>query len=85
MTNDQLRASIARVKEIMKLSLETSERDLFGHLMSAIIEGPKPISEPQLVSITEQLDEQAVSFESEHPQLAKSLRELIDTLNKMGV
>ncbi len=92
MTDDQLRASIANVREVMRVALETPERDLLGHLLSNMVTGPqlavdgvRLADNHDVGSITDQLDEQAVGFESEHPQLARALRELIDALNKMGV
>jgi len=94
MTNDQLRASIANVREVMQVALESSERDLLGHLLSEMVRGPQVAVAAggaalavnnDIGSLTDQLDEQAVGFESEHPQLARALRELIDALNKMGV
>jgi len=92
MTNDQLKASIANVQEVMRVALETPERDLLGHILSEMVRGPQvavasggAAVSHDVGSLTDQLDEQAVGFESEHPQLARALRELIDALNKMGV
>jgi len=92
MTDDQLKASIANVREIMRVALETPERDLLGHLLSEMVRGPQVAVADEstevdndMGTLTDQLGQQAVGFESEHPQLARALRELIDALNKMGV
>ena len=36
-------------------------------------------------TLHEQLDEQAVSFETRHPTIAKAIREVMDVLHKMGI
>lgn len=82
MTSDQLRDSIAEVKLLMQTALKGKEKDLLGDLMAEITsKHPAEIDE----SIGEQLDEKAVEFESRHPKLARALREVMDSLNKMGV
>ena len=82
MTNDQLKQSIAEIKVLMHTALDDKEKDLLSHLITGISKShPHEIDD----GITEQLDSKAVEFESRHPKLAKALRELMDTLSKMGI
>ncbi|MBR9913146.1 MAG: DUF4404 family protein [Gammaproteobacteria bacterium] len=82
MSEDKLKDSIAEVKELMQTALDGKERDLLGDLMKGITKKhPAEIDE----SISDQLDSKAVEFESKHPKLARALREVLDSLNKMGV
>ncbi len=80
-SNEQLRASIAEIRKLMQTALDSKQRDLLGGILTSI--GSHP--DTDTVGIAEQLDEQAVEFESEHPKLARAIREVMDSLNKMGV
>ena len=87
MTEQQLRASIDNVRELTTQALESHERDLLGRLMSRIVLAAQgeDFSSDEHESLHEQLDEQAVSFESRHPTLAKAIREVMDVLHRMGI
>lgn len=84
MTSDQLRESIAEIKKYMQDALDTHERDLLGDLISAIghTQG-QPVASSETLS--EELDQRAIDFDTRHPKLSKLLREVMDTLGKMGV
>ena len=83
MTHDQLKASIAEVKVLMQAALDSKERDLLGDIISGIGGDHREAADNAV--LTTQLDEQAVEFESKHPKLARAVREVMDSLNKMGV
>lgn len=89
MTASQLKESINHVREVMQDALESKERDLLGHLLHNMMRGRDAPTDDGVTldnaTLVQQLDQQAVVFETDHPQLAKALRELIDALNKMGV
>lgn len=89
-TTEQLKASIAEVKALMHTALDDKQRDLLGGILESMGGGhsapPPEAVEPEAIeSLGEQLDEQAVEFETEHPRLARAIREVMDLLAKMGV
>lgn len=84
MTEQQLKESIENVKQLTETALESHERDLLGSLMGRIVSGARHSPE-EMETLHEQLDEQAVSFESRHPTLAKAIREVMDALHRMGI
>ncbi|NIB43971.1 DUF4404 family protein [Pseudomaricurvus alkylphenolicus] len=86
MTEDQLRASIAEVRALMHTALDSKEKDLLGDIMESISRGhAEEHSQDHADTISQQLDTKAVEFESKHPKLARAIREVMDSLNKMGV
>lgn len=87
-TNEQLRASIAELKRQMQVALDEKERNLLGGIVESIGGGQaeppaEVLDNPE--EITEQLEAQAVNFESRHPKLAGAIREVMDVLAKMGI
>lgn len=84
MTNENLKAHIAEIKVLMEKAVGSHERDLLGDILSRIIE-PKALEASERTTLAEQISASAVEFEMDHPGLAKSLREVGDSLNKMGV
>ncbi len=83
MTHDQLKSSIANVRELMQTALDGKERDLLGGILTHIVsDDHDPLA---TADVGKQLDVQAVAFESSHPMLARALREVMDVLNKMGL
>lgn len=85
MTNDALKAHIAEIRGLMETALASKEKDLLGDLLSGIIDSSSPAKSPADDNLIGQLDAAAVDFEMDHPKLSKALREVGDTLNKMGV
>jgi len=83
MTDDQLRESIANVRQLMQTARDGKEKDLIGDVLANIVNGDNVSSAAG--DTTTQLDEQAAVFEADHPKLAGALREVIDSLNKMGL
>ncbi|GAB3110632.1 DUF4404 family protein [Aestuariicella hydrocarbonica] len=81
-SNEELKAQIEEVRKLMQTAIDGKQRDLLGNLL-ANMGGGQVQAEPS--HLGEQLEEQAVGFESKHPKLARALREVMDTLNKMGV
>jgi len=84
MTEQQLKDSIENVKQLTETALESHERDLLGGLMRRIVSSGSATPEER-ETLHEQLDEQAVGFESRHPTLAKAIREVMDALHRMGI
>lgn len=87
MTEKQLKDSIENVKQLTGKALDSHERDLLGDLMGRIVNTSSGELETieDRETLHEQLDEQAVSFESRHPTLAKAIREVMDALHRMGI
>lgn len=87
-TTEQLRTSIAELKRQMHVALDDKERDLLGELVESIggghVEPPAEVLESK-DEITEQLEVQAVNFETRHPKVAGAIREVMDVLAKMGI
>lgn len=85
MTNEALRAHIAEIRGLMETALASKEKDLLGDLLSGIVQSAEPETASVNDKLVDQLDAAAVDFEMDHPKLSKALREVGDTLNKMGV
>lgn len=87
-TTEELRASIAELKRQMHVALDDKERDLLGEIVESIggghVHPPVQVLEDK-EEITEQLEVQAVNFETRHPKLAGAIREVMDVLAKMGI
>lgn len=85
MTNEALKAHIAEIRGLMEVALASKEKDLLGDLLSGIIDSSGHAKARPDDNIIGQLDAAAVDFEMDHPKISKALREVGDTLNKMGV
>lgn len=86
MTQEQLKDSIAHARRMMQLALEAKQRDLLGNLVAAIAGAPSHVNTVSLEAGPDTLlDQQVVEFESGHPKLTGGLREVMDSLNKMGI
>lgn len=85
MTTDQLKTSISTTRLLMQIALDSKQRDLIGGVLSAM--GGKPSLQLQRNqrSLLVPVDEQAVDFEAGHPKLTGGVREVMDSLNKMGI
>ncbi|MFT7301033.1 MAG: chromosome segregation ATPase [Porticoccus sp.] len=89
MANKELRAQLDQLhKELEKANaLAPEDRDLFGHLLSDMVriaQGEEPGVNPK-ESLRDQLEHKASDFESDHPRLAAIVRQVLDSLNKMGI
>tara|TARA_B110000503_G_scaffold105749_1_gene157822 strand:- start:3203 stop:3472 length:270 start_codon:yes stop_codon:yes gene_type:complete len=89
MTNEELRAQLDELhKELEKANtLAPEERDLFGHLLSDMVriaQCEEPGVNPK-ETLRDQLEHKASDFESDHPRLAAIVRQVLDSLNKMGI
>lgn len=82
MTTEQLKASISTTRLLMITALESKQRDLIGGILSAMGGGRSDHSRDTLLVPVEQ---QAIDFEADHPQLTRGAREVMDSLNKMGI
>jgi len=86
MTTDQLKTSISTTRLLMQIALDSKQRDLIGGVLSAM-GGGKPYRQfhHEQRSLLVPVDEQAVDFEAGHPKLTRGVREVMDSLNKMGI
>ncbi|MEH6468033.1 MAG: DUF4404 family protein [Porticoccus sp.] len=89
MTNEEFQKQLDELHgELEKAStLGPEERDLFGRLMSDIVkisQGEEPENKPK-ETLQDQLERKASDFESGHPRLAAVIRQILESLNKMGV
>ena len=82
-TRTQLRASIATTRLLMKIALESKQRDLIGGVLSSM--GGGESFPPKRNRVLSPVDEQAVKFEADHPKITGGVREVVDSLNKMGI
>ncbi|MBG57570.1 MAG: DUF4404 domain-containing protein [Porticoccus sp.] len=87
--NDDLRDQLATLhNELEKAkTLDPEDRDMLGHLMSDMIriaQGDLE-KEPHHESLREQLERKAGDFDLDHPRLAGVVRQLLDSLGKMGI
>ena len=78
MNQSELVQSIQELRTRMQATLKDTERDLLGDILSRMVKG-------QDHTDFSELDEQVTEFEVKHPKLASSLREIIDSLSKMGI
>lgn len=86
MSQESLRELLAEVHERLNQtsSVDPESRDLLRTVMQDIertLEGSAPSDGKHTAS----LESLAVQFEADHPQLADTLRQLIDSLGKGGV
>ena len=84
MSNEELENSISSIKAQMEKALNSHEKDLLGDLMTHVVEHTKK-EEKDVTDLQTQLNEQAASFESKHPHIASTLREIAEYLSKMGI
>ena len=87
--SESLRELLQRVHERLNRSgsLDESSRELLGTVMRDI---DRALNRPakngsRKLDAAPRLEALAVRFESEHPQLAAVLRQLIDALGKAGI
>ena len=87
--NDDLRDQLATLhNELEKAkTLDPEDRDMLGHLMSDMIriaQGDLK-KEAHHETVREQLERKASEFDLDHPRLAGVVRQLLDSLGKMGI
>ncbi len=79
MAEKSLEESISELKVTINKALDDHERDLFGDLMERIAGGK---ADPEVHA---DLASRATAFEASHPHVARSIREVMDSLSKMGI
>ncbi len=89
MDKEQLQKTLEELHEELSTidSIDGSSRALLDQLMvdiQSVISKNKPEAEEQAYA-TAQLEAAAVKFKSEHPKLAMTLSEVVDTLGKLGI
>jgi len=94
MTQESLRELLARVHERLSAgsaALDAESRQLLGTVMRdidrALNDADRGLDEASaaVAAHTPRLESLSVRFEVDHPALAETLRELIDTLGKAGI
>ncbi len=79
MAEQTLQESIRELKTTINDALDDHERDLFGDLMTRMAGGS--VDE----TVHSDLASKAAEFEASHPHVTRSIREVMDSLNKMGI
>ena len=89
MSNEELKSRLDELhQELEKAStLSLEEQDMFGSLMADMVQIAQDESQPEQHNETlrEKLEHQASDFDVDHPRLAGVLRQLLDSLGKMGI
>ncbi|MBE0482716.1 MAG: DUF4404 family protein [Bacterioplanes sp.] len=84
MTIDQLKQQLEQLHQTLSdhPQLNDEQRELLQKIADDI-----QAVEPQLDSpdLSDRVQQQAIEFEHEHPTLATVLRQIVDTLGRMGV
>jgi len=86
MSEQELKSHIQKVHAELERAhtMTTHERDLLGSLMEDIVINAAGDSKKVEV-LNSELDRQATSFETNHPRIAGLIRQIMDTLGKMGI
>ena len=79
MPEQKLNKTLGLLKTVMHEALDEGERDRLSELMTRIAGGRADNS------VHDDLAAKAADFEVSHPVVARALREVMDTLNKMGI
>lgn len=89
MSNDDLRDQLTTLhNELEKAkTLAPEDRDMLGNLMSEMIRIAQGNlwQESHHETMREQLERKAGEFDLDHPRLAGVVRQLLDSLGKMGI
>jgi len=89
MSNEELKSRLDELHQELEkagtLSLE--ERDMFGSLMADMVQIAQEESQPEEhdETLREKLEHKASDFDVDHPRLAGVIRQLLDSLGKMGI
>ena len=83
--HDQLKSKLTQLKQAIGHidSLDDESRELLQQLerdIKTVLTG-----EPVDVSINDRLEQQAVEFDSQHPNASLVIRDIMDMLGKMGI
>ncbi len=76
--------AIKQARKALELARDVDDQDFLSQLLTRIAKGETE-PEGEEVSFPDQLEEYALSFESEHPRLAGAIREVLDALQRMGI
>lgn len=89
MSQDDLHERLQELRRQLEESNKVDDhiKDMLGSLMEDVL---KLSSHPaggsvRKESVKQQLEEQATDFESQHPKLAATIRQVMDLLAKMGI
>ena len=89
MTDDDLKEQLEIVhQELEKASqLTAHERDFFGSLMTDIVsrKAKNGRTEEEHESFKQRIEHYITDIEERHPQLAGALRQVMDSLNRIGI
>ena len=94
MSNEELKNRLEDLHQELEKAhtLSTEERDKFGSLLSDMVliargEGLEQENEELRddETLREKLEHKASDFDVDHPRLASVIRQVLDTLGKMGI
>lgn len=80
MSEQPLNEAIQQAKKALEAAKGVDKRDYLSELLTGIVKGNFADE-----SLGDQLEEQALAFETDHPKLAGALREVMDALQRMGI
>ncbi|GLS26201.1 DUF4404 family protein [Marinibactrum halimedae] len=80
--SQSLPEAIVILKTHLNEALDTSEKDLIGDVLMHMTSN-KPLTKNS--GLRARIENQLGVFETSHPRLAKSLREVLDALHRMGI
>lgn len=83
MPQNQLKEQLQSLHETLKQSPQLDDESQALLQQIAVDIGDLEVGSP--ADLTERVQEQAVRFEQEHPTLSEILREIVDTLGRIGV
>ncbi len=89
MSNEDLKRQLDELHDELEKAhtLAPIERDRLGQLMSDIVQIAQGEEEPEdsTETLREKLEHKASDFDVEYPRLAGVLRQVLDSLSKMGI
>ena len=89
MANEELKSHLSELqKQLESSKISARDRNLLGNLMSEMVEIANSEAPPDThrpVRLQERLERYAGEFEQLHPTMAGVMRQVADTLGKMGI
>ena len=87
MADKKLHQLLTKVHEQLQQqdSLDDESQELLKQVLADVKAAPSEASDELQQDLSERIEQQAVQFEQAHPTLAEILRQIMDTLGRIGV
>ena len=87
MADEKLHQLLTQVHEQLQQqdSLDAESQDLLQQVLTDVKAASGDATEEFQQDLSERIEQQAVQFEQAHPTLAEILRQIMDTLGRIGV